>query len=113
MAIQFPTASLTGSKVTYYKVGFVNGMLLRPGADGGVESTPAPKVAEALAKLHIPTSGQVVLQYKMDGSQAHFQWAGPKRNRDYGAAFDVPNPWANAKPFVAVSPEYLSEDEMA
>lgn len=105
----FETKSLTGSKATYFQVGFVNGKLLRP------DTAPidAPDVAKALANLHIPTDKPVVLQYKLDGDSVHFQWAGPKRNRDYGAAFDVKNPWHAASVKAAVSPEYLSEDEMA
>lgn len=112
MAIQFPTKSLAGSSVVYFKVGFMNGMLLRPGEGGGVESTPAPAVTEALKSLGISTVKPLELQYKMDGSTAHFQWKGAKKNRDYGASFDVPNPWKKAqKP--SVSPDYLDESEMA
>lgn len=106
----FETVSLTGSKVPYQKVGLFDGKLLRPAANGGVEATPAPEVVEQLAKLHIPTDKPVELRVKIVEGTAHFQWAGPKRNRDYGAAFDVKNPWA--KPTAEPS-EYLSEDEMA
>jgi len=109
----FETKSLAGGNKKYMRVGFVNGMLLRPSAAGGVESTPAPKVAEALKLLSIPTSKPVELQYKMDGDAAHFQWAGPKKNRDYGAAFDVPNPWKNQADNNAVDLDYLDESEMA
>lgn len=113
MTTQFATLSLTGSKVTYYKVGFMNGMLLRPGAEGGVESTPAPKVAEALKNLGISTSKPIELQYKMEGTSAHFQWKGAKKNRDYGASFDVKNPWAKPAAKASVACDYLDESEMA
>lgn len=113
MATQFETKSLTNSGVTYYKVGFMNGMLLRPGEGGGVESTPAPKVAEALKGLGISTVKPLELQYKMDGKTAHFQWKGSKKNRDYGASFDTADPWAKTIKPAAMACDYLDESEMA
>lgn len=113
MATQFATKSLTNSGVTYFKVGFMNGMLLRPGEGGGVESTPAPDVAKALKSLGISTVKPIELQYKLEGKSAHFQWKGTKKNRDYGASFDVPNPWAKTIKPAAVTCDYLDESEMA
>lgn len=108
----FTTKSLTGSGITYQKVGYVNGYLLRPSQDGlGVEATAAPKVAEALKTLDVPTDQPVELQYKLDGEAAHFQWQGEERNRKYGAAFDVPNPFV--APTKSAASVYLTEDEMA
>lgn len=111
MADMFVVKSLTGSKATYRKVGLVNGKLIRPAADGGVETVDGSAVVAQLKDLHISTAKPVELQVKIEGKYAHFQWAGSQKNREYGAAFDVLNPWA--KQVTPISPEYLSEDEMA
>lgn len=123
--------SLTGSGVDYTLVGFVGGNIVRPDSTQptGVKITSAPEVAQQLSKLGISNLGGVQLQYKLDGGKLHWQWRGPSKNRDYGAAFDTINVFASAGTVAAPkSPcggyvkaedhdadtsQFLDEDELA